>query len=417
MCGENKFAAAMAARAPRHPDHVDSPIGSPLNYPWPKIPGAMSVNGAPLMLKAINENKKWFVSRKLDGCNVCISSAGWVGSRHQIIDHLEQNAEFGKKKILQVTVEKLRPLFGKIFDLKDKYLSDINMDLSSFFNQQIILYGELILPGTSNSKFDVYKNKENGFQVGNLYVFGMGFVFQDRKTIRYENLLKKYFQNVQVHQSVDGFSPYFIVPLNQKQKHWFIDLDIPTVEFFPAEKFVDIFTRKNKGNLKGPLESRLLEGYVLHDNTNEMMKWKYPFERTRYHDALIDAFINEWNENDNQIKVVNSLEHLYKYCDCYLTQYDKIDLEEYIEQFMTHHQVTFDNSLGDLWNRQLHNSSEKTFFFNCMLEHAQTKILHQLLPMSKCSYDPKIKLEIIDYISKYLTRYIFDYFQEAAKDV
>ena len=57
MCGENKFAAAMAARAPRHPDHVDSPIGSPLNYPWPKIPGAMSVNGAPLMLKAINENK------------------------------------------------------------------------------------------------------------------------------------------------------------------------------------------------------------------------------------------------------------------------------------------------------------------------------------------------------------------------
>jgi hypothetical protein len=52
-----------------------------------------------------------------------------------------------------------------------------------------------------------------------------------------------------------------------------------------------------------------------------------------------------------------------------------------------------------------------------MLEHAQTKILHQLLPMSKCSYDPKIKLEIIDYISKYLTRYFFDYFQEAAKDV
>jgi hypothetical protein len=245
----------------------------------------------------------------------------------------------------------------------------------------------------------------------------MGFVFQDRKTIRYENLLKKYFQNVQVHESVDGFSPYFIVPLNQKQKHWFIDLDIPTVEFFPAENFVDIFTRKNKGNLKAPLENRLLEGYVLHDNTDLMMKWKYPFERTQYHDALIEAFINEWDENDNQIKVVNSLEHLYKFCDCYLTQYDKKDLEEYMEQFMTHHQVSFDLALGDLWDRQLHNSSEKTFFFNCMLEHAQTKIFYQLLPMSKCSFDPKIKLEIIHYISKYLTKYIFDYFQEAAKDV
>jgi hypothetical protein len=201
----------------------------------------------------------------------------------------------------------------------------------------------------------------------------MGFVFQDRKTIRYENALKKHFQNVQLHESVDGFNHYCIVPLNQKQKYWFIDLDIPTVEFFAAENFVDIFTRKNKGNLKAPLENRLLEGYVLHDNTDLMMKWKYPFERTQYHDALIEAFINKWDENDNQIKVVNSLEHLYKFCDCYLTQYDKKDLEEYMEQFMTYHQVSFDLALGDLWNRQLHNSSEKNFFFQLYVRTRSNK--------------------------------------------
>ena len=388
---------------------LNDSIGSPLNYPWPKTPGILSAVNSEQVLKAIDQNEKWFVSEKLDGCNNAISSGGWVASRSQIIAHLKQEKEFGSKKILQVTVEKLKPLFEKIVILNNTYLHQLNMDLTK--KDQIILYGELILPGTSNSKHDVYKNKENGFKVGQLYVFGMGFVFENpsdnKKNLRE---LKNLFDNVQVHRSKDNSEYYFIVPINKNQKPWFVDCGIDTVVFHPAEKFVDIITRRNKGNLISPLESRKIEGYVLHDSTCQMLKWKYQFKPTDYHDALVEAFKNEWTANDNQIKVIDSLESLYKLSECFVTEYEKWDLEDYMEQFMTSYLRQIENSLEEIVENENQESKEMTFLFNCWLEHARYKIMYQLMPSSKCTFDPKIKLEIIDFISKYLKTFISNYF-------
>ena len=413
------FSTLMLEDAVNHPfgDKLENPIGTSHNFPWPKINGALSAKSSKFMRKAITDNQKWFVSGKIDGCNVSVSSKGWVASRNQIIEHLKQChvREFGQRKTLKTTTEKLRPLFDKIYDLNRKYLVNLGMDLTQ--EDEMILYGEFVLPGTSSSPHDVYNNKLNGFKVGQLYVFGMGFVFKDQEDTEKQMLqLRKHFDNVQLYDSADGKKDYFIVPINQKQKPWFRDIGIDTVDFYPADTFVNIFTKKNKGNFISKLESRLLEGYVLHDSTSQMMKWKYQFERSDYHDALVEAFKKEWIENDDQVKVIQSLEHLYKYSDNIVTAIEQDHLEEFLNDFMlANMESTLEKRCQEMWDKKLLNSAEKTFMFDCWLQHAQTSILFLLLPSDKWFFDPKIKCDIVDYISKHLLAYMDEFFEERSK--
>jgi hypothetical protein len=94
---------------------------------------------------------------------------------------LDSRKPFGKRKILNVTIEKLRPIFDKIFTLGDYFNQDCNLNLDLTKKDQLILYGEFILPGTTSSKHNIFENKRNGFKVGQMYSFGNGFVFENKK--------------------------------------------------------------------------------------------------------------------------------------------------------------------------------------------------------------------------------------------
>jgi hypothetical protein len=131
---------------------------------------------------------------------------------------------------------------------------------------------------------------------------------------------------------------------------------------------------------------------------------------------LVEAFKKEWIENDDQVKVIQSLEHLYKYSDNIVTAIEQDHLEEFLNDFMlANMESTLEKRCQEMWDKKLLNSAEKTFMFDCWLQHAQTSILFLLLPSDKWFFDPKIKCDINHYISKHLLAYMDEFFEDRSK--
>jgi len=392
--------------APVHPVALITLIGSSLNWMWPKIKGVFSSLSTVEIRKAINENQEWFVTEKLDGCNVAVSSSGWVASRNQIVAHIAQEVDFAARKIQNISVQGLEGLFNKIWKLAHNLNQDCGLNLDLTRKDQLILYGEFILPGTANSKHDIYDNKRNGFKIGQLYVFGIGFVFDDLTASNiehYHSMLKKYFSNVMIQETFDGKSKFFICPVNQKNKKWLSDCNINLVPFFngKTEKFVDLLTRRNKNNLIEKLESRKMEGFVLHDATNQMFKWKYQFETSDYSDALFMSLKKEWNANENEIKVVTALFDLYNYSKEYVTVLDLEAFENTLKEFYSKHKKNFKDQLVTALTTQPANFSV-SFFIEGWKNHAEGNIFYHLMPESKFVFDKRIKMEYSSLILKFL---------------
>jgi hypothetical protein len=399
------LAQLLENQAPVHPFALNEPIGSLLNFPWLKIKGVLSSLSTQQIRNAINENKEWFVAEKLDGCNVSASSAGWIATRKQIAGHLIQEKQFGKRKIQNVTMEKLRPIFDKIFTLGDDLNRDYDLGLDLTKKDQLILYGEYILPGTATTEHDIYDNKRNGFKVGQMYVFGVGFVFENQQNSENKAKLQKFFPNVIEMRSQDEELKYFLCPINRKNRNLFLKSNIDLVPFQNTEKFVNLLTRRNKANLIDQLDNRKLEGFVLHDSTNQIFKWKYQVETTDYYDALVEAILKEWCANENEVKVANALAWLYNQSREYVTQLDLPLFEYYFDEFMVEHEKT-------LRSRVIQSLGEKDLKFIKLgwCHHALTVILYKIRPESKYAFDKKILMEYESLIMKKIDDVVFDIF-------
>jgi len=390
------LAQLLENQAPVNPLALNEPIGSNLNFPWLKINGVLSSLSTLKIRKAIDENKEWFVSEKLDGCNVSASSAGWIASRKKIAGHLIQEKPFGRRKIQNVPMGKLRPVFDKIFTLGDDFNRDYNFGLDLTKKDQLILYGEYILSGTATTKHDIYENKRNGLKVGQMYVFGVGFVFENQQNSENKLKLQKLFPNVIERVSLDEELTYFLCPINRKNRELFLKAKIDLVPFQNTEKLVSLLTRRNKANLIDQLESRKLEGFVLHDSTNQIFKWKYQVETNDHYDALVKTILKEWRANENEVKVANALAWLYNQSRDYVTQLDLPLFETYLNDFMEEHKKTLRNAI-------INSREEKDLKFTklCWCNYAVAVIFYQIRQKSsKYAFDKRISMEYESLIKK-----------------
>ena len=378
-----------------------------LNYPWPKTRGVLSIVSEEDIKQAINENQEWFISEKLDGCNMSVSSAGWVASREIVKADLTQDQNFSNKKINQLNLEKIKPLFEKITALAHFFNTEYNFHLD-LEKDEVILYGEFILPGTSTSSHDIYQYKLDGFLMGQMYAFGIGFLFKNQNNQQNKRLLQTYFPNVMELLSADEKETFFICPINKKTEHYFNQFQIDLVRFYPTEKFVNIFT-KSKYKLLDKLESRLMEGYIIHDNTNKMLKWKYQVKPTDYYDSLIEKIENEWIENENQIKVASVLKKLYNYSKLYVTELDLNLFNYYYENFMSLHQEKFQSDLHKA-QYNLKDNFDLKFCLQCWKNHAEAKIFHQLITPPKCLMDKTVSMEYKNHITLKLESHAKNFF-------
>jgi len=304
-------------------------MNSKLQYPWPKTQGFISgdLTTVDKIKKLIYENPDCFLSEKLDGCNFCVSSEGYVASRNVVV---AKNAEELKSAFFnKVSLSAFIPLLAQVkllnVDLANK------LELSPAENNihlETLLYGELILKGTSQSTHDVYQYEARNIKPGKFYVFGIGLVLHPSTNMlmmaademelmkKAKDKVHKFFEgsNYSLNRSVGfkkeerGEKKYFVVPLNFKVKNDLLDpFNIPTVHMkSKQESLFNILTRKQ---IKTCLKLRKVEGYIV--NTPQMLlKLKYRTSKDERRDEFLDQLSIGFPFNDG----VKSLEEIYDSC-------------------------------------------------------------------------------------------------------
>jgi hypothetical protein len=235
--------------------------GDPHPYMWPKIASFLTLEAINFITNHLEENKEWNVCEKIDGCNVCVSSEGWIASRNKIIGRIDepklkdqyfQKAPLRQLVSLHETVVKLQTHLAQTF-------------FSHEPNFELLLYGELILPGTASTKEDIYKYKEKyHLENGDVCVFAMGIVLENKMTMPF--LFKHGFYQMQEN-------PFFVVPMNFGISALLREFDIQHLAPLKTDLLQNLL---NNDTLRKNIKKRNIEGYVLTGNTGGgFIKWKY----------------------------------------------------------------------------------------------------------------------------------------------
>jgi hypothetical protein len=232
-------------------------IGAPHPFGWPKTNGFHTKTSLDEMVRHLRENKIWNVTEKLDGCNVCLSTEGWMASRNKIISKRKT-----PKTVFQgVHIKEIETLFTKLDALKD-------LIEKNFFPRQqleVLLYGELILNGTGMSKHDVYNYRKRNILPGDIYSFAIGLVIPEGTK------LPLIFQNGFFHQGKD--KQCYIVPMSFYLSELLHQTHIAHTPLLFTGNLSDIVEIEH---LEEKIFQRKLEGYILSGNQGEgLIKWKY----------------------------------------------------------------------------------------------------------------------------------------------
>ena len=242
-------------------------IGSCLPYPWPKTVGFFTTNQSEVLAEAILLNDEFVVSEKIDGCNISVSTQGWISSRQKIIAFRDD--DLSTKKFHQVSLKE----FDNVFKKLDEFKKEIET-LCSETSLHIILYGELVLKGTASSPFDIYNYKEKEYNTGEFYIFGIGIV--DNQTNDWfpvmENNMKRIFNNVQVTLLNPKLNEtLYTSMLGPKSVGKLDKFGLKSVRFLFKDHLQSILTNPT---LVNHLKERKTEGFVLH-NSCQTFKFKY----------------------------------------------------------------------------------------------------------------------------------------------
>lgn len=368
-------------------------VGSKFKFPFPSVNSILNASSVEPLITAINENKKWSISQKLHGCNVAVSSQLYVASRRFVIANAFQENHLSDFTFQKTSLEHLHPLLKKIEHLHTILKNECELEVD-FSKDELLIYGEFIVPGTASSKHDVYNYKGQNFKTGHLYAFAVGFVFENQaKSDLQEVELRKAFSNVFRLENEEK-KTYFICMINPGNKKLLLHANIDTVEFLKDDLFKNLLV--NKKNL-AMLENRSLEGFVLHHDSF-IFKWKYLKNTSDYHDALLRSFENEIFWDQNQRDVVLSLKTLYNYSNVYLNELDKEAFNKMLKEFVSEELGNFENDLDDC---QLPpQKHEIQFACQTWTNFAADFIMHRLLLQhpKKCFFDKEIKMEIYDVV-------------------
>lgn len=202
----------------------------------------------------------FYVTEKLDGCNVCICN------KREVIDELNWNeswvvrsrngGDFSENADVKVAMKKIEPFLDFI---RDALRDDINRDF-----QEIVIYGELV-----NSK--LLHRIWYGDKTPQIRLFGLSYFYAtlDRWIDCTIEQLFKYAHWYHTRTNIDT-QQYFVPIIGEKDPLW----DNRAVSRL-YEIDIDKLPKKSKLSVDGSLE-----GYVLHNidwkgcKTLPLIKWK-----------------------------------------------------------------------------------------------------------------------------------------------
>ena len=336
-------------------------IGQELAYPWPHIDGFYNTKATEKIIKSLEKNEFYHISEKFDGSNICLSSQGWVSGRKNV---------FAVEEILETTnfqgvkCERLIQVLSNLKKWK-------NSDFETQKIDEILLYGEFILNGTSNSKFDRFKYKKDGFYPGDFLIFAIGFVFNDDDDDNdlKENLkekIKSDFNNLLECKQLDESKTFYVSLVNFENRELFTKQQFQTVRCFQGNLLSNLLVEEkyfifgeNSAEVSSRyfidgIENREVEGWVLHNrDASDIIKWKFVTEKNAYIDEhmqkLQDNFIGDYDDQVQHMMLQYLCNH-YDNCDHYINVLEKIfftsfydrnikklkkGMEFYIDQFKT----------------------------------------------------------------------------------
>lgn len=202
----------------------------------------------------------FYVTEKLDGCNVCICN------KREVIDELNwheswvvrsrNGGDFSENADVKVAMKKIEPFLDFI---RDALRDDINRDF-----QEIVIYGELV-----NSK--LLHRIWYGDKTPQIRLFGLSYFYPtlDRWIDCTLEHLFKYARWYHTRTNIDT-QQYFVPIIGEKKPLW----DNRAVNYL-YEIDIDKLPKKSKLSVDGSLE-----GYVLHNidwkgyKTLPLIKWK-----------------------------------------------------------------------------------------------------------------------------------------------
>lgn len=345
-------------------------INTLMPYSWPKTVGFFSSNQSELIKKHVEENEKWYVSEKLDGCNVSLSTNGWIASRNKII----ANRESGPKMYQGLPLTEVQKMFDPLDNLYDHLITL----LSPISNFELVLYGEFIPKGTATSKFDIYNYVERGYEQGLLYAFGIGLVF-DVVNTDIEKKVKNLFKQAFLHGApFDKF--VYIVPIDWFLTKLFYKYDIDCVKITSVEKLQNLFTKPWYINL---LLKRQIEGFILTNvNGKRLLKFKYPKSQSEFYTNHVN------NLSTLGSPIFDKLLELYNNIPKYTCTFN-IDL--YIQLFEKHfNQSKIKKTYLDLAPFSFHFEP----FVQSELNHLVYLIQKDMESILKLKLDPEVKCAI-----------------------
>jgi hypothetical protein len=141
-------------------------------YRWPKTIGFHTQNDVDQLVKHLEEDNLWYVTEKLDGCVLIISSEDWLASPSRIIGERGAGMVLEFYQGVSLKEDKIETLFKNTHTLKDK------LKLAHFKDDELklMLYGKVILKGTVSSRKDLYNYREKNIYPGDFICFGIGLV-------------------------------------------------------------------------------------------------------------------------------------------------------------------------------------------------------------------------------------------------
>lgn len=291
---------------------------SKFEFPWPKTQALITGDSPPdfshfnTVKNLILENPECYISEKLDGCNFCVSSKGYVASRNTIVSH--NQSDLKSMVFHKTSLHEFLPILNKVRYLNNELAAKFDMNPNHL---ETLLYGEFMLAGgTSQSQYDVYDYHSRGFQPGKFYAFGIGLVTEEERML---DSVKSYFNDCNFTQ-LDSVVPltkkgeekegkkYIVVPLNAKVKSLMDEFDI---EHVPMKKYQDsLFNILTRKQINIALGLRKVEGYVI-NTPHRLFKLKY--RETK--DERRNEFFKQLHEAFPFNSAVENLKKIYDSCD------------------------------------------------------------------------------------------------------
>lgn len=241
--------------------------GSEFQHQWPSTPNVISESSVEDICDLLKENSIVSVTEKLDGCNVSISTQGYIASRRQIICEDIWKTDLNKLKLQGVSLSHLKQVWFKLKEAQEDVKTEL--ELPSF---ELLLYGELILKGTATSIADRYLYKSRGIRLGRLYAFGLAFNFDQELTDQEKKIFKEKTIELVGNFDIATRSPskFFIVPFNSKLKQFLQDRLIKTVPHLCDDQVKTVLASKK---FSDDLIQKRLEGLIL-TTADRIFKWK-----------------------------------------------------------------------------------------------------------------------------------------------